>query len=125
MDDEVLETGVSPIFRMLDNMLRSDSLYLKELSLSAIFNAICGSSVLGNLMISQLKILETIFELFDEQKTFSVILKTASHVIQECARQGHFSKDDIHKACQVVLVAKKLIGSVKEDELPIEGIRII
>lgn len=52
MDDEVLETGVSPIFRMLDNMLRLDSLYLKELSLSAILNAICGSSVLGYLMIS-------------------------------------------------------------------------
>jgi hypothetical protein len=123
--EDVYEPGVSPIFRMLDTMLKSDSYCLKELTLSAIYNAICGSKVLGALIFSQFNIVESIFEFFDEPKTYPVILKEASNVIQECARQGHFTKDNYFRAIEAIRVAKKLIGSVEEVYLPIEGIRIV
>ncbi len=50
--EENYEPGASPIFRMLDKMLRSRSHCLQELTLHAIHNAICDSEVLGGMLFS-------------------------------------------------------------------------
>ena len=50
--DENYEPGASPIFRMLDSMLRSQSHFLIELTLHAVFNAICESETLGSMLFS-------------------------------------------------------------------------